>query len=230
MGCCQFPNSNSLLSPRDHLSYPSILLPERRPSRSGKTVTFDVSLTYSELNIKEDPSHDDWFETILSQNTENWTLHSVSNSIQLRYTLIENTLLVHATIQINVLIGHETILCLINNPKHRLRWDCEIEKMEVLFGDRVLDATICFHAKNRNKVQLFERTVRKYKDFYMISYLPYDDKKRESYSLIAVCATGKIEVFYREKLDELYKELERLQVWANRLNDEITIYKQNKKK
>ena len=47
-------------------------------------------------------------------------------------------------------------------------------KMKLLFGDKNLDATICVKYKDNLRIKRFKRTVRKYKDFYVISYSPDD--------------------------------------------------------
>lgn len=74
--------------------------------------------------------------------------------------------------------------------------------MEIIFGDSVLDATVSFSYKNKDSIELFERTVRKAKDLFVIHYKPFDDND-ENYVLFCIFINVKIEIFFCENVQDI---------------------------
>lgn len=223
MGCCETHDTSSLLSPYYNSKSSSILLTEKRPSKGNKKVTFDISFTnYRHLDIKEDSLETiPWYYTELQIETSQWQMHNDSKGIKIKYQVVDDKLYANTMIILKSQITYEDIICLINNPKYRMKWDTDMLKMEILFGDANLDSTLSMSKKTYPSAQLFDRVVRKYRDLYIISFVPYEDALKDNYFLIVIFVNCKLEIFYKESAKDLRPSMENKFLWAQRLNDEL---------
>lgn len=221
MGCCEGHSySPYLLSPKSAAAYNSILLKEKRPSHN-KRVRFEISYTnFKELNIREELDAP-WYSSDLT-NGQEWEYYKSSDKLELNYIKVENKILISSTLSLNSTTGHKSIVCLVNNPKYRLIWDSDLRKMEVLFGEANLDATVSLMEKWEVQARLYERNVRKYGTVVYIHYAPFDENLKDNFLIFAIHSPDKLQIYWKEDLTEEYElDLEKKFIWANKLYDEI---------
>jgi hypothetical protein len=226
MGCCEVHSSDNYLSvTRLH---PSILMKEKRNSSQSKRVRFEISFNnYKNLTIQEEEPPD-WYSSILSTDFSTWEKYSNSTFADLYYIVNDGKLFTAVKVELTFEINHETIICLINNPKYRIAWDLNLRKMEILFGDCSLDAMIEMIEMGNESIKLLERKVRKFGDSVCCFYVPLKDETLDSYFLVSLIEKKTIVCYFKENLEEDFLPLVNQKLlWATRLIEEVLIYKKN---
>lgn len=225
MGCCEGHTlSPYLLSPRSAAAYHSILLKDKKPSHNKK-VRFEISYTnFKELQVKEESIIPPYITNL--SNVNEWKEFKKTHNVLLMYTEESNKVLTSAELTLNTPSGHEAIICLVNNPKYRILWDTDLCKMELLFGDRNLDATVGLLERHETKPRLFERNVRKLGQSYYITYLPFEETKKDNLLIFAINSSEKLQIFWKDnKVGNTNSELEKKLVWCKKFIDEIQEHK-----
>lgn len=229
MGCCELQNPTTYaLSSNGKSIYQSILLKDKKSSVAKKSVRFEISSNnFKTLAIPEE-TKSPWYEGIANTDTANWKIYKANENVSLKYYTEANKIHLSLSITLNVIVGHKAIVCLINNPKYRVIWDTEIKKMDLLFGDSNLDASVIIEDHNCQKSELFERKVRKLKGIYYITYSPYEECYKKNCMVVAIYSSEKVIVHW---VEDISKESENLKekkfVWGSRLFEEIIIHKNN---
>ena len=226
MGCCEVHSSSNYLA--TNTLHPPILLKGKRNSSQSKRVRFEISFTkYKNLTIQEAETPS-WFKSILETDFSTWEKYNNSTFTDIFYSIDKGKLFTVAKVDLAFEINHETIICLINNPKLRLAWDLSIKKMEVLFGDHNQDALIEVIDMESESPKLYERKVRKFEEAFCCFYFPHKDDSLENYFLISITESNVITAYFKEdaELDCLPLVNQKL-LWATRLIDEVLIYKKN---
>lgn len=223
MGCCEIHNSNAYLSPIS--IHPSILLKEKRNSPSPKSVRFEISFTkYKNLQVEEDFSPV-WYEPILDQSTSTWELHRKSEVFEFSYTIEGQKILSILKINFSFEIIPENLICLLNNPKYRATWDVSIRRLEILLGDKNLDALVGLLPRTDENIQLYERKVRKFKDVYCLYYLPHRQETLDYYFLVELKEKKILNIYLKEDIEEDFAQyLENKMNWTMRLIGELKAY------
>ena len=226
MGCCE-AHLQPLSPGQNH--FRSILLHAPRP-RLKKKVSFKLApANFKNLAIQEIRESIPWYISLLDCDTSDWSAFKLTGAVRSRYVAHGSKLNTRITIILNVILGYEAIVSLINNPKYRLQWDTNITKMEIVLGDANLDATICFSYLDEGKSEIIERTVRKYNEMYMIVCVTLDknSEDKKNYFVACIYPSNKIEMFFQEDFCDLFDALETKQEWAHRLSKEIIDNKTN---
>lgn len=225
MGCCEFQvPSTYFLSNSDKSRYQSILLNKKRPSLPKKTVRFEISvMNFKQLLIPEEINAP-WYESISNTDTSAWTIFKTNENISLKYSVEHNKLFTSLLMTLDMMISHETIISLLNNPKYRTLWDNDIKKMEVLFGDKNLDASVIIENKFSDKSRLFKRIVRKYNENYYIVLTAFAEANEKNFIVVTINGCDELIINWIED-SECLKEQDQKFYWANKLYDEIIIQK-----
>ena len=225
MGCCEGHSiSPYLLSPRSAAAYHSILLKEKKPSKNKK-VRFEISYTnFKELHVKEETFIPSYLSSL--SNIDEWKEIKTTQNISIKYSEESNKMLTSATLTLNTPSGHESIICLVNNPKYRVLWDTDLRRMELLFGDRNLDATVGLLEKWEEKPRLYERNVRKWGQTYYISYTPFDENLKDNFIIFLIHSTDKLQIYWKEEIQTpLDLEIEKKFIWCKKFIEEIIEHK-----
>ena len=245
MGCCEFQIPTSYaLSSNEKNNYQSILLKrnnrtrklplevnnnnKRNKNKQNKRVRFEISSNnFKTLAIPEE-SQSTWYEGVANSDTSNWPVYKENQNVCLKYTTEANKLYLCLSIALNVIVGHKEIVCLINNPKYRVIWDTEVKKMDLLFGDCNLDASVIIEDHNCERSQLFKRKVRQCKGNFFIIHSPYEECFKMNCMVVAIYNSDRVIVHWVEDASEESQKLkENKFVWGNRLLEEIIIHKVN---
>lgn len=226
MGCCEAQLQS--LSPSQSNCRSILLQAPRR--RIKKKVSFNIApANFKNLVIQEITDTIPWYASLIDCDISEWTVFKLTGVVRCRYLAHGNQLDTRITIILNVILGYEAIVNLINNPKYRLQWDTDITKMEIILGDTNLDATIYFSYSDDCRTQVIERTVRKFKDMYVIVCATLNKSSEEKKNFFTACIypSNKIEMFFREDITDIFDTLEAKIDWATRLSKEIIANKTN---
>ena len=226
MGCCEVHSSANYLSA--NTLHPPILLKGKRDSSQSKRVRFEISFTkYKNLTIQQAEAPF-WYSSILETDFSIWSKYNNSTFTEIFYCIDQGKLFTVARVGLAFEINHETIICLINNPKYRLAWDLSIRKMEVLFGDCNQDALIEVIEMGSDSPRLYERKVRKFAENICCYYFPHKDDDLENYFLISMKKNNMITVYFKEDAEkDCLPLVNQKLLWTTRLFEEVLIYKKN---
>lgn len=224
MGCCQthLAADNLRTLTKSH----SILLKVPK-KRLEKKVSFKVEAKHHKsLNIEETAESPLWYTSLTNSDISEWSEFIQCSTVIFNYSMLDGKLNTKIKIILNEIPDYESIVSLINNPKHRIDWDPNLLKMEIILGDPNLDATICLSEKLHGKIEVYERTVRKFKEVYMIYYSLLDKVEKDNYFAACIFPSYKIEIFCRETCKDLASTLKLKSEWALHLEKEILTHKE----
>lgn len=227
MGCCeiQLPSTYTLTT-SEKSQCQSILLKKKRYSEPKKTVRFEISFTcFNKLIIPEE-TKTPWYVPVSETDTSLWTLHKTNEILSLKYTENEKNIYSSLIITLGIAANHETILCLLNNPKYRVIWDTEVKKMELVFGDTNLDANVIMENHSCEKSRLSKRVVRKFNETFYIAHSFYGECCENDCMIIAIYDGDKVVITWVEYPDQA-TSLDKKFLWGLKLYSEIMIHKNN---